>query len=215
MLLKWITCQVHPEMRYAFSKAQEQWRSIEEADGFQGQLGGWDINNDQSHAFILGFWTHRGAYDTFMRQLHDQVTKNNQQDQTYHQISVGLFESHFPIEGQDGDLASAYQNGRFLRVADCHVKPSRIDHFLQVQHSIWIPGMRKAPGMLGGSFNRALHESNRFLVTTVWANKDSHDHYVKEMLPNLRQAAAVTDDLDAIAGRFIKLEDSWLIRPLR
>lgn len=215
MLLKWIVCQVHSEMKCAFSKAQEQWRSIDGADGFLGQFGGWDTTNERPDACILGLWASRSAYDTFMRQIHDQVTDKNYQEQTYHQITVELFESELPIEGQSGALASAYPKGHFLRVADCKVKENCIDHFIQVQKSIWIPGMRESDGMLGGSFNRSTQVSNRFLVTSIWNGQASHDRYTREKLPRMRLESAVADDTDAVVGRLVTLEESWLIQPKR
>jgi Domain of unknown function (DUF4937 len=213
MLLKWIVCQVHSEMRSAFSRTQDQWRSIENADGFVGQFGGWDTKNGRTDVCILGLWSSPSAYESCMRHLHDQVTAENQQERTYHQIALELFESHLPVLGQCGDLASAYAKGHFLRVADCQVKEGRVDHFIEVQKSIWVPGMRQSAGMLGGSFNRSSRASNRFLVITVGDSESWHDHYAREKLPDMRRKSPVADDTAAIMGRFVRLEDSWLIHP--
>lgn len=145
-----------------------------------------------------------------MKNEHDQLVGKNQQASTYNKISVELFESLLPIEGRFGSLSSSYSRGNFLRIADCLVKKERVDHFVEVQKAIWIPAMTGHEGMLGGSFNQSLGDSNRFLVASFWKDELSHAKYTREVLPGLRESSRVIEDTISVSGRLIRLEKNWL-----
>lgn len=80
------------------------------------------------------------------------------------------------MPGEFSDLVGAIPKGRFLRVADCTVKSECNGHFRDAQQNIWIPEMQHSRGMLGGFFNSGTkNESCRFLVTTLWDNRENHN----------------------------------------
>lgn len=132
----------------AFSRAQEAWSIIATADGFIGQIGGWD-HQQPEQACILGLWCDLSSYQTFMDQIHDSVTDANAQGGTYSAIHVGLFDKVLDIKGEAATLSDVLIEGAVLRVADCTVKQSRQSHFVQMQRDIWNVGMAKASGMWG------------------------------------------------------------------
>ncbi|USN48514.1 MAG: YdbC family protein [Pseudobdellovibrionaceae bacterium] len=207
MLIKWIVCKVIPEHRTSFSKAQEAWQELSDVDGFIAQFGGWDLKNS-GDACILGLWKDKESYDQFMNHVHDNVFETNSQENTYESISVGLFDTVLDMPGLHSNLVTSLCDGKYLRVADCKVKPDHVDHFVAVQREIWIPEMAKAKGMIGGNFNRSPCE-DRFIVTTLWTEQKLHDEYSKNIVPSLREKANVSNDLIHMTGRFVLLEPTW------
>ncbi len=140
MLIKWIVCKVKPEDHTRFSKAQEAWGELSGAEGFIAQFGGWDLKNN-GDACILGLWRDKESYDKFMNSVHDKVFEGNAQENTYESISVSLFDAVLDMPGLHENLVASLSEGRYLRVADCNVKPDHINHFVTVQRELWIPAM--------------------------------------------------------------------------
>lgn len=212
MLVKWIVCDVKNEMRGLFSTAQEKWGAISKCPGFLGQLGGWDEKNKQE-ACILSLWKDKYSVDLFSDEVHDSITETNAQSRTYDSIYVEYFESQLPMPGQCEDLLDAFDKGEFIRVAECSVKSENIEHFYKAQKDVWIPGMQSSQGMLGGFFNRGIKVPEQFLVTTLWKNKEHHDHYSNTKVPLFRKEADVSSDLTSIRGRFVHLDPKWVVLP--
>lgn len=73
--------------------------------------------------------------------------------------------------------------------------------------------MEQAVGMLAGSFNKVIGDNTRYIVTSFWDGLESHDKYVKDMLPALREAADVVQDVQHITGRLISINSDWLVMP--
>lgn len=90
MYLKHIICQVKPINKQAFSSAQEKWVVLKEIPGFLAQFGGW-IGNE---AHIISLWNSKSAYELFMKDQHDQITKNIQQHQSYVALKIEYYEYH-------------------------------------------------------------------------------------------------------------------------
>ena len=99
-----------------------------------------------------------------------------------------------------------------LRWADCRVRPDRISAFVTSQQRVWQPGMAGS-GMLGGTFWQANGTPGRFLVLTLWPGEEVHARYQRDLLPELREAAHVDRDLEAISGGFLALEPAWTVVP--
>jgi len=212
MYIKWIVCQVKEGMREAFSRAQEQWISTAQAEGFIAQAGGWNIE-DKNEACIIAFWESREHLEQFMASLHDRIFEENRQSATYHTISVSYFDSLLEMDGQADSLKEAIRNSSLLRIADCDVWPESVKHFEAVQRSVWLPGMKQSEGMLGGMFSKASNQPHRYLVSTFWDSAEHHDRYANEKVPVLREKTAVGQDLNHITGRQIALVESWRVIP--
>lgn len=211
MIFKWIHCKVHSEKRNYFSDAQSKWGSMCDTPGFIGQFGGWDLNDIES-ACIISLWKDQSSFNYFMNNIHDSIIKDSGQAMTYYECNVDFFDPVIPMPGKYRDIVSAIPEGNFLRVADCIVKSDKISHFKDVQKKIWIPEMQDVRGMMGGQFSVKFDE-NRYLVTTLWDTEGNHTEYANQKIPLLRKKADVSNDLETIIGRIIKLEPSWLVLP--
>ena len=214
--LKWIVCEVEETQRLAFSAAQEQWSSMLGQSGLVGQFGGWDrvpLEGQQaSRAGVLGLWENQKSLEAFMapQGLHDQIYAANQQGATMRSCKVSLFHELFPMAGAFPSLRAAAREATWLRVASCRVSDAAYLSFLEAQRQIWLPGMRAAPGMLGGSF--AGDGSDGFLVVTLWKSEDDHAHYRREILPSLRKQVMTMGGFpDSLLGFSIRLEPRWNI----
>jgi heme-degrading monooxygenase HmoA len=213
MIFKWIHCKVLSENKKAFSDAQSRWGDISKAQGFIGQFGGWDLKNLES-ACIISLWEDEKSFDDFMSRRHDNIVNQNNQSSTYYECNIYFLNSITSMHGEHNDLIQAIPEGRYMRVADCQVKEDRKAHFEEAQRNIWIPEMAKSEGMLGGQFS-IKNDENRYFVTTLWDSKKNHAAYVDEKVSGLRKKADVSNDLNNIIGRFIELEKSWLVLPVK
>lgn len=209
MLFKWIVCKVQPDNRKQFSVSQEAWSSLASVNGFIAQFGGWDLKND-GDACILGIWQDKASYDYFMTEVHDEIFEANSQKSTYEEIATELFNVEMDMIGEKGNLVEALESGNYLRVADCIVKPENEEHFVNAQKDVWVPAMSDAKGMIGGNFSKSLNDS-RYIVTTLWSEKELHDSYSQKVVPVMREQANVSDDLKSMIGRLVKLESSWSV----
>lgn len=212
MLLKWIVCDVADEDREAFSLAQESWAALRSVDGFLGQAGGWNLRAP-GQACIVGLWADVGAYERFMREVHDRVFETSGQSRTYRAIQVLLIDVLLDIEGSGPSLGTVLGDGGLLRVADCVLNPGRAAHFLQMQTSVWNPAMATAGGMLAGTFGSVCGEVNHYLVCTLWQDFGVHQAYVDKVLPALQDRAEIRLDLCRITGHMVQVEPSWRVMP--
>ncbi|MFD8979715.1 DUF4937 domain-containing protein [Streptomyces sp. NPDC059564] len=203
---KWIGCDVPEGMREGFSAAQGGWSAIGDQPGLVGQVGGWDPRT--GHARVLGLWTDADTYARFMRDRHDTVVAGLRQGETYSGIDIAAGETVLDL---DGDLPGGLAAAGLLRVADCRLFPGREEHFLEVQRTVWGPGMAASGGLLAGTVTRL--DPARYLVTTLWTGPDAHRHYTEAHLPALHTRARVQDDAQSITGHALPLEPSWRILP--
>lgn len=209
-LVKWIVCQVPSALRTAFDEAQQRWAGLAAADGFLGQIGGWN-QNEPTQACILAVWRDQSAYEQFMHRLHDEIVDQSNQQRTYTEIQVTMAQVMLPMPGAATDLDAALAAGTVLRVADCHVHRQQTDHFLSVQQQVWLPAMAASSGMLGGFFSRQTKEDDHYLVTTLWDTLTHHATYAANRVPTLRTEAATTDDLISLTGYVVALEPQWAV----
>ncbi len=105
----------------AFSNAQEQWSAIASSPGFLSQFGGWDRKN-QGDAVIMGIWEDQSSYENFMSTIHDEVTDESHQKQTYESLTVSFYHDVFPIHGNAETSEEALDECSFVRIAECTVK---------------------------------------------------------------------------------------------
>jgi hypothetical protein len=213
MILKWIRVSVPDGSRDAFSKAQEQWIALREVSGFLGQLGGWS-ERTKGEACILAWWKDETSYRAFMTHEHDVIVGRSRQDLTYESIDVLLLWERLRMPGQFASPTDAVADAGFLRVADCLLKPERVEPFAVAQKEIWIKGMAPVEGMLGGSYSEVLSMSRHILVFSLWSSAETHREYELNVMPELRKAAKVSDDLSYLTGVFVKLEPTWSVSPL-
>lgn len=207
MFCKWITCTVDPGTRPAFSTAQERWSVIAAEHGLIGQVGGWALDTNRAH--LLGVWDCAEPYARFMRHRHDCVAEQAGHAGTYRDLEVSTGPVVFSIDGDAGSLGVAIEQGALLRVADCVVRAGRGEHFVEVQRSVWAPGMAAAAGMLAGLFTQL--GPDRYLVTTWWSSPTAHTRYDRDDVKVLRQRAAADDDIDTLTGTAFNLKPRWRV----
>jgi hypothetical protein len=200
VLVKWITCRASD--RAAFHHGQVAWARLQGTAGFLGQCGGWGRADGAAHVFAC--WADVPAYRAFMAHIHDELAAAG--SGTYESIEVRLLERRLTIAAQP---AADPLRGGVARLAHCHVRTSRRDHFVQAQAEVWNPGMAAAPGMLGGLF--AERADAEFLVLTSWRSDADHDLYRRERFAALRDQAGAPDDLEQISGDLIDLEPEWTV----
>jgi len=213
VFLKWIVCEVDEQQRDAFHEAQMAWNQMRAAVGLIAQIGGWSTTGHE--ACILALWEDQPSYERFFQFIHDAVTHKNLQGRTYRRADIALASGLIRMRGAAPTLTAAATEARFLRVADCHVRPARRNHFMDAQLGIWEPGMAGCQGHLGGAFSVVEGEEDRFLVTTLWRDEKSHDLYVREVLPGLKDQAQPEGDLRGITSRRVRLEQEWTVVPFR
>lgn len=210
MLCKWISAVVPAASLTEFDTAQQRWSMIGDQPGLIGQVGGWDT---AGVAHVLAFWRDRPSYRQFMRQRHDEVTRVNQQRDTYTSIAAAIGEVVFSLGGDAGDVPRALGEAVLMRVADCDIVPGREAHFIDMHRRVWAPAMAAAGGMLAGCCTKL--EQHRYLVTTFWSDPHAHQRYTKEDVPSLQSRANVEDDLHTMAGHVLPLEPVWRVLPDR
>ncbi|MGE7386562.1 DUF4937 domain-containing protein [Streptomyces sp. NPDC004126] len=205
---KWISCKVPVTARGEFSAAQGIWSTISDQPGLVGQVGGWDPGTDCAH--VLGLWTDAEAYLGFMQERHDSVIADNRQSSSYSAIEVATGEVVLEMPGET-EPPHALERATLLRVADCRLLPGRQEHFLDVQSTVWAPGMAAAGGMLTGFVTRL--EADRYLVTTLWSSSAAHHRYTTRHLQALRSRVALESDIQSMTGHTLPLETTWRVLP--
>ncbi|MEV6348692.1 DUF4937 domain-containing protein [Actinoplanes sp. NPDC051851] len=193
MLIKWVTCDVVD--RAAFGRGQLEWAALRGLPGFLGQCGGWG----RQRAHVFGFWADEGAYRAFMEGAHDHLAKA--QSGTFGAIDVRLFDSVLDLGRGDGEL---------IRLAHCHVREGRQEHFVRAQREVWNPGMTASPGMTGGAFGR--HGDREFLVLSHWRSTADHRAYIRDRFMELRGRSGAATDLAEITGDLIDVVPEWTVR---
>lgn len=207
MIVKRISCQVKENQADAFSKYQEQWQPLNQITGFLGQVGGWSIKN-QFTACIVSFWQSKDDYDYFMDYVHDDIFLNMDQSNTYTAIDVELFNTVFEIPGVEENIISVLKESHFIRTALCDVKDGRTSRFIEIQRSVWNPGLKMTGKMLGREFSSSLKADNRFFVFTGWLSKEAHQEYLNLTFPALKNQAMPELDLEEMIGEQFIIENS-------
>jgi heme-degrading monooxygenase HmoA len=207
MIGKWIACRTAPETREAFAAGQLAWNVVAGQPGFRGQCGGFAGDD----AFVLALWETDPAYRAFMDDVHDGIAAASGQANTYSSIEVDLLDRVLDMPGREVGVPTALPDASFLRVADCVVRNGRRGRFLDVQRSVWRPGMQGARGMLAGAVWSVRGRTDRLLVTTLWEDEAAHDVYRRDVLPDLRRRARPDDDLLDFVGHALPLVPGWTV----
>ena len=213
MVLKDFRCRVSSDMFDRFSAEQLRWNALRSEAGFVVQCGG-RAASDPVRVQIFGVWADIDAYRRFMSQVHDLIFEGGSQGDCYHKAQSALYEPVFDLPGNEQDLSGALgHDPAMIRIARCAVRPDRVEHFVEMQRKVWMPGMKSAPGMLGGGFWRSVDDEHQFIVTTAWASMEDHERYRHEQLPTLRDSANPDDDLEMLDGDQIVLIPAWTVLP--
>ncbi|MHA7138563.1 YdbC family protein [Rossellomorea arthrocnemi] len=209
MIIKVITCKVSEGSKEDFFEEQKIWKALSPLNGFLGQVGGWS-NKEPLTACIFAFWENQEAYQYFMDKAHDEILLHSNQSSTYKSIDVTLYEESVTIPGTEKKIIYAIEDSKYVRVAMAQVKPDHVDHFIDMQKTIWNPGMMVAEGFLGGSFAISKKRMRDFLVFTCWENER---FYVEKHFPVLVPATKMQTDVVEIKGEELVLEEAWRVLP--
>ncbi len=210
MLVKLIQCRVPADQREQFARGQAQWCALSGCRGFCGQIGGWVVE-DEGLAVIIGLWSDHDAYDTFMRDVHDRVFDGSGQRGTYESIDVSLWHSRMPIPGSASSIPAGIDSAGAVRLARCRVRPDRVDHFIEVQRTIWNPGMAASGGLLNGLFSELSGRKHEFLVCTLWQDPDAPCRYQNSVFTELRRQAEVDRDCERVDGWIVSVRNEWRV----
>ena len=197
MLVKWITCRTTDGA--AFDLGQQAWAQLHNAPGFLGQGGGWS-RETPGVAQIFGFWSDPAGYQVFMDGLHDRLAAA--QLGTFDDIRVSVFAQRFGIAH---GLPAGFAGASLLRLAHCHVREHRREHFVQMLAEVGNPGMAASRGMRGGVF--AEGADAEFFVLSAWETAADHQRYLDERFRRRCETAKPAADLDALPGGLVDLVD--------
>lgn len=163
MIIKRILCEVNEGQKDTFYEEQKQWTPLSTVKGFLGQVGGWSKKHPLT-AYVYSFWESQTHYDCFMQHIHDEIFIHSGQKETCTSIKVNLFQEKLSIPGIEEQMDKVLKNTNYIRVALAHVKEHKLPHFVEIQKKIWNAGMKKAEGVLGGTFAYSQKDSSHFLV---------------------------------------------------
>ncbi|MCH8148328.1 MAG: DUF4937 domain-containing protein [Planctomycetes bacterium] len=212
MIVKLIQVDVIPDRAARFSAGQQAWQALIDVKGFRGQTGGWALEN-RSRAILVGLWRDRTCYEHFMTDVHDDVFAVSGQQGTYGTSEVSLWNRIFDVPGRFENMPSAIDDGLFIRVALCRLKPARREHFIDAQETIWNPGMASAGGLQAGVFCQSSVVSDHSMVCTLWGSEADHRHYREGPFHDLRRQADVEADCESVSGLLASVETSWRVPP--
>jgi heme-degrading monooxygenase HmoA len=211
MLIKLIDCVPLQNSKDEFSKSQELWSEISTCDGLRAQFGGWDKKS--SHAIVLALWENQSSIDLFMRQKHDIVEEKTGQRSTYERCTVSLLVIEMTIPEKFNNAILDVSKIGFTRIADCYLYSGGKKQFIDDQKNIWNPGMAECQGMLGGYVASFTKEKDRFLVVSFWDSEVSHQRYIADQFPLLRNKVEINSYIKELTGYQIVLNKKWDIIP--
>ncbi|TYR79314.1 DUF4937 domain-containing protein [Priestia megaterium] len=113
MLTKIIKGSIPANKKSSFSYTQQHWAALAHVDGFIGQLGGWNVE-DETDACIIGLWDSEDSYQEFMKQTHDSIFYSSKQDQTYTTLDVSISNPSRFIGGRYNYYRSSAIESRYL-----------------------------------------------------------------------------------------------------
>ena len=208
MILEWMIYHVPDYL----SVGDRACSLLPQQPGFKAQIGGFNLDSANPQACTLTFWSTVRDYVKFMDQERDSALVRYQ-ERKREMIEVALFSATMTFPGEFPSVLESLEKATVLRVADCHIKTDRQDHFVAVERDVWIPGISWRDGMFAGIFSKALNSQSRFLVTTFWQDLEAHASYHLNVYPDLSQTANASEDVRNMNRSLVKLEPSWLVRP--
>jgi heme-degrading monooxygenase HmoA len=206
MLIKWIKCEVDPYNKALFSKAQEQWKELKNVSGFLGQVGGWNVHNP-FEAGILVFWEDDNAYQTFMKNEHDEIFMKSNQANTYQNITVTIYKKMFDISHVE--ISKCLKKGGILFVAECYIGHEKQLHFEQIQEE-WNKGMSDSKGMLGCYFGKFQKNNEKYLVASFWEDTSLRG-YDENKFSSIIEVLQTIFSTKMVTGSLIELNKNWTV----
>lgn len=210
MIVKRIIYKIKEGQQDSFYESQKQWAFLSTIEGFISQVGGWDHKNPLT-AYIYSFWKNQAYYDYFMEKIHDDIFTYSDPDDIYVSIKVYLFHEKLSIPGIENRIDEILRKGDYIRVALAHVKENKIPHFIDMQEKVWNIGMKKAEGMLGGTFLCSETEITHFLVLTDWRDEKDHNNYMEKYFPTFLKTTQPQNAVLKLAGEQFKVEEAWRV----
>jgi hypothetical protein len=206
VIVKWMVCKVLPHERDKFSLAQVEWIALKEVNGFIGQIGGWDLIENNC-ACILALWEDLDTYNHFMKKAHDEIFLKFKQNKYYESISVTLYECFFNIQGINRHFYDSLHTGKFMSVTDVTIHDSFKENFIKVQKDMWNSGNGTDSGLYSGVLSDTLE--NKFLISILWKDQLSHQKYIENNIQIFRDKPNPENALKSIINRLIILEPKW------
>ncbi|SFS59430.1 DUF4937 domain-containing protein [Marininema halotolerans] len=211
MLIIWSVWDVRREQKTAFSRSQESWKALKFIDGFQGRIGGWNVNRPWE-ACTLGFWRDFEACQNFMWNYHDRIFYD--QGEAYETVQLSYTIKVDEILGAHGtNFSRGLTQAKRLRVGDFITKIGSEFDVMKEQQAVWNPALHQSAGMLGGVFSQERGRNNRFIITSLWEDASSLQRFRDEQVVSLRERLDYQKDIDRFITRTIRLHDSWRILP--
>ncbi|WP_137223768.1 MULTISPECIES: YdbC family protein [Shewanella] len=205
-IAKLIICDVNSDKRGDFSTSQCSWAQLSNCDGFGGQAGGWE--DSSSTATILGFWESQRHVGEFMKSIHDEIFKRNNQESTYNSCSVDYFELISIISGSNVN----FSHGGLFSIIYCS-GVTNLDKFTRDQEAIWNSPRLQQSGMLSAHIWRHITLEDNYMVVSHWESKNAHEQYLRDMSLTLRPQACPSDYVETISSSIVELETLWSIVP--
>lgn len=209
MEFKFVRCSVTPTQRERFSRAQEAWSVTANCEGFLNQCGGWDIKTGD--AVVLSSWTDGESISKFMSETHDRIDKTSKQRETYEKCAISYLHDALHMPSFDSTPQS---DAEVIRIASCDLKPDSEQRFLEIQETIWNPGMSSCEGMLGGTLMRDSTVTNRYLAVSFWKRVKDHLRYMNNVFPSVSQSANIAEHLESITSYRVLTEQNWQVHPV-
>lgn len=215
-LAKWTVCTVPESTRGAFAEAQLHDATLADpaspAEGFLGQVGGWD-RTSATTACVLSLWRDPRDHDHYLRDRHDRILHASRRTETYADASVTLAPVGALFSGECRTIGDALPGAAMLRVGDAITHEGAAQAFLERWQAVWAPALHEATGMLAGALLVAGSARRRFMVATLWREVRLHDEFARLTVPVLREQADLEPYIESITGYHIPLERAWTVRP--
>ncbi|MDX8361785.1 YdbC family protein [Cytobacillus sp. IB215316] len=205
MLIKWIVCNVPLHKRRQFSIAQEHWRSLQNIDGFLGQIGGWDINTP-TKACIIAFWKDHSSYKLFMKNKHDEIIEGNDQMNEYDSTKVEIFENNLKV--MNFNISEVIQKATFLNVEKGTCTKEWQNDFEKSQNSLCDTKMNENKDMLGWMFS---NNQRSYLIASLWNNIEVDHTYTKQSLTKVNEQLTIRKNSRQMKENLVQLDRSWLV----
>lgn len=141
MLAKMMTCHVHEDQKDVFSYKQQHWAALAHVDGFIGQLGGWNMEQ-QKEAFVFGLWEDEEAYQNFMKHTHDSIFYKSGQQSTYYHLYVDLSKQAKMEGGRYNFFRSSAIESRYMMVTTCRIHEDQSFTVKELTDQLAHPGYR-------------------------------------------------------------------------
>ncbi|QXE02306.1 DUF4937 domain-containing protein [Terribacillus sp. DMT04] len=189
-----------------FNSGQASWGQLNTISGFLGQIGGWDIKDNQM-AHIVSMWEDANSYHYFMNNMHDEIYQNIPQSPSIQHIEEGTFAISLPFP-EVKETADYFTDSSCIRIEQFLFNRLQKFHFTQVL----LPGMLSAGNVGRTLFGESYKQENLFLTVTGWDSLEKDECYPENRFPELFQAADIHTYADLAEGFSFVVEKNWIVR---